>query len=384
MRWLLLVLGRAARARQAAQAPSEERAHRRPRARPTAAPRTSCSRCWLAATLLAVGLRGRLRARRHRPPDAAARHRARRLRSRCSPRRSIVVGKRLVVDRGARGGLPRASTATSSRRSRRSSRRAASRFTRKRLLARGGRRRGDRARRGAALTPALSLGPLLDTERALRDALAARPAPRRRRRHARCARPTIQPRPSTRAFPEGADRTRSARRSIVVRLDPRRCSCRPSARGWAPGGILAFSKICTHAGCAISLYRKPTFTPDAAAAGARLPLPLLDLRPGARRQGDLRAGGTAASAAPAGCRRGGTLRAGGNYSGPVGPSWSGVRGEGPDAEAAQRGPVRWTGAAAPRRCCARRCATCSPTTGRSCSGRSRCTPSSCSSRPAST
>ena len=25
--------------------------------------------------------------------------------------------------------------------------------------------------------------------------------------------------------------------------------------GWAPEGILAYSKVCTHAGCAISLYR---------------------------------------------------------------------------------------------------------------------------------
>ena len=38
----------------------------------------------------------------------------------------------------------------------------------------------------------------------------------------------------------------------------------PARAGWAPGGILAYSKICTHAGCAISLYRYPTFGPTAA------------------------------------------------------------------------------------------------------------------------
>jgi predicted choloylglycine hydrolase/nitrite reductase/ring-hydroxylating ferredoxin subunit len=36
----------------------------------------------------------------------------------------------------------------------------------------------------------------------------------------------------------------------------------PAARrDWAPSGILAYSKICPHAGCAISLYRYPTYAP---------------------------------------------------------------------------------------------------------------------------
>ncbi|MEA2154116.1 MAG: ubiquinol-cytochrome c reductase iron-sulfur subunit, partial [Solirubrobacteraceae bacterium] len=28
-------------------------------------------------------------------------------------------------------------------------------------------------------------------------------------------------------------------------------------RTWAPEGLLAYSKICTHAGCAVSLFRHP-------------------------------------------------------------------------------------------------------------------------------
>jgi ubiquinol-cytochrome c reductase iron-sulfur subunit len=37
----------------------------------------------------------------------------------------------------------------------------------------------------------------------------------------------------------------------------------PEARqGWAPQGIVAYSKICPHAACAISLYRYPTYAPD--------------------------------------------------------------------------------------------------------------------------
>src|SRR2546430_1462484 len=46
---------------------------------------------------------------------------------------------------------------------------------------------------------------------------------------------------------------------IVVRLKPAELRLPSDRRAWAPGGILAYSKICTHAGCAIALYRKPTF-----------------------------------------------------------------------------------------------------------------------------
>src|SRR5205807_1055955 len=46
---------------------------------------------------------------------------------------------------------------------------------------------------------------------------------------------------------------------VVVRLDPSAIHLPPGRHGWAPQGILAYSKICTHAGCAIALYRKPTF-----------------------------------------------------------------------------------------------------------------------------
>ena len=58
--------------------------------------------------------------------------------------------------------------------------------------------------------------------------------------------------------PEGAGREQLGAPLVLVRLpeldlpDGRR-------EGWAPGGIVAYSKICTHAGCAVVLYRKPTF-----------------------------------------------------------------------------------------------------------------------------
>ena len=44
---------------------------------------------------------------------------------------------------------------------------------------------------------------------------------------------------------------------IVVRVEPDTIELPPERRTWAPQGILAFSQICTHAGCAITLFRYP-------------------------------------------------------------------------------------------------------------------------------
>jgi ubiquinol-cytochrome c reductase iron-sulfur subunit len=133
------------------------------------------------------------------------------------------------------------------------------------------------------------------------------------------------------AFPEGADREQLASPLVVVRLPPRDLDLPRENAGSAADGIVAFSKICTHAGCAISLYRTPLFpeaepkpalvcpchysTFDPATGGtvifgpAGRKLPMLPLRIDAR----------------------GYLRAAGNFDGPVGPSWWGVRARRPIA-----------------------------------------------------
>jgi ubiquinol-cytochrome c reductase iron-sulfur subunit len=45
---------------------------------------------------------------------------------------------------------------------------------------------------------------------------------------------------------------------VLVRVDPRSLDLPAERRTWAPLGILAFSQICTHAGCAVTLFRYPT------------------------------------------------------------------------------------------------------------------------------
>lgn len=59
------------------------------------------------------------------------------------------------------------------------------------------------------------------------------------------------------AFPAGADRRELGSPVVVVRVDPATLRLPAGRVGWAPEGLLAYSKICTHAGCAVSLFRHP-------------------------------------------------------------------------------------------------------------------------------
>jgi len=56
-------------------------------------------------------------------------------------------------------------------------------------------------------------------------------------------------------FPEGhTDDVNAA--TLLVRLNPNLLQLPPERSAWVPGGIIGFSKICTHAGCPVGLYRQ--------------------------------------------------------------------------------------------------------------------------------
>lgn len=129
------------------------------------------------------------------------------------------------------------------------------------------------------------------------------------------------------AFPEGGSEVRRQLGAplSVVRVDPATLALPAGREGWAPEGILAYSRICTHAACAVTLYRSPLYEPQSSPPGlvcpchystfdvrrgcavvfgpAGRPLPQLPLRIEADRR----------------------LVAAGPMSGPVGPAWSGLR-----------------------------------------------------------
>jgi ubiquinol-cytochrome c reductase iron-sulfur subunit len=131
------------------------------------------------------------------------------------------------------------------------------------------------------------------------------------------------------AFPEGADWDQLGAPLLLVKLPPNFLELPRPRRSWGQeaGGILAFSKICPHAGCAISLYRYPTFAPDATGddqPAFTCPCHYSTFLPG--RGGELVFGpaGRALPQLPVMIDSEGNLRAAGGFDEDVGPSWLNV------------------------------------------------------------
>jgi ubiquinol-cytochrome c reductase iron-sulfur subunit len=127
------------------------------------------------------------------------------------------------------------------------------------------------------------------------------------------------------ALPQGADKRELGSPVVVVRVDPRTLRLAPDRRTWAPQGIVAFSQICTHAGCAVTLFRYPV--DEQTSQGPALVCPChystFDVRRSAKP-----IFGPAARALPQlplTIAADGTLVAAGPLSGSVGPSWWSVK-----------------------------------------------------------
>lgn len=56
------------------------------------------------------------------------------------------------------------------------------------------------------------------------------------------------------AFPENYNRRMAEAATLVIRVDPGELQLPPARRDWAVDGIVAYSKLCTHAGCPVGLY----------------------------------------------------------------------------------------------------------------------------------
>jgi ubiquinol-cytochrome c reductase iron-sulfur subunit len=59
-------------------------------------------------------------------------------------------------------------------------------------------------------------------------------------------------------FAEGAPHDLLGAPLVIVRLDPSELQLPPERGDWAPEGIVAYSKICTHMGCPVALYEQQT------------------------------------------------------------------------------------------------------------------------------
>src|SRR4051794_3718344 len=176
----------------------------------------------------------------------------------------------------------------------------------------------------AAVTPLASLGPVLKIA-----PLLGTPWRRGRRLVDESGRPwkasDIEEDNLYTAFPEGANREELGSPIVLVRLPKERLALPSELSNFAADGIVAYSKICTHAGCAISLYRAPLFQPTEPKPALVCPCHYSTFDP---------ADGGTVTFGPAGRKlpmlpltidRRGDLRASGNFDSPVGPSWWGVR-----------------------------------------------------------
>jgi quinol---cytochrome c reductase iron-sulfur subunit len=126
-------------------------------------------------------------------------------------------------------------------------------------------------------------------------------------------------------FPEGADPRELGSPVVIVKVPVSRLELPAGRAGWAPEGIVAYSKICTHAGCAVALYRSPRYAPTSPRPALVCPCHYSTFDP--RRGADVIFGpaGRPLPQLPLAIDGDRNLVAGGGFSGPVGPSWWSVR-----------------------------------------------------------
>jgi ubiquinol-cytochrome c reductase iron-sulfur subunit len=199
---------------------------------------------------------------------------------------------------------------------------SASRLTRKRLLVVAAGTAGT-ALAVAVVTPLASLGPILDTDRLYRS-----PWSRGRRLVDAAGKPLkageVIERSLFSAFPEGADPKDLAAPIVLVRVEGD-LDLPEGRENWAPGGIVAYSKICTHAACAVSLYRAPLNEPTAPKPALICPCHFSTFDPAKGAEVLFGPAGRPLPQLPLEVDGDGYLVAGGDFSGPVGPAWWGVR-----------------------------------------------------------
>ncbi len=198
-----------------------------------------------------------------------------------------------------------------------------SRITRKRLLLGAGAATGG-VLGLAALTPVVSIGPIWNT-----GPLDETPWRRGIRvvdeNGAPISAAAVDMRTFYTGFPEGANMEDLGSPVVIVRLDPAKLKLPSGREDWAPDGILAYSKICTHAGCAIGLYRKPTF-PSAEPNNALVcPCHYSTFDPYTGASVIYGPAGRPLPQLPLMIGPDGVLRAAGNFSERVGPGWWNVR-----------------------------------------------------------
>jgi ubiquinol-cytochrome c reductase iron-sulfur subunit len=128
------------------------------------------------------------------------------------------------------------------------------------------------------------------------------------------------------AFPEGADKEDLGAPVAVVRLQERQFQMTPEQMRGVVRGLVAYSKICTHAACAVSMYRYPLSQPTTASNPALVcPCHYSTFNPAKGAKVEFGPAGRPLPQLPLMLDSGGLLVAAGELSGSPGPSWWKVR-----------------------------------------------------------
>jgi ubiquinol-cytochrome c reductase iron-sulfur subunit len=183
---------------------------------------------------------------------------------------------------------------------------------------------------GAAIVPAASLGPRV------RDRLNSSPWRRGLRLVREDGTPIradeITAKGFVLAFPEGVDERHTFTSSVnVLRVALDQLELPPDRRAGAPEGIVAYSRICTHAGCAISMYRAPLFSDNDPGPALVCPCHYSTFDPRRGCAVEFGPAGRPLPQLPIGIGPGGDLEALGDFYDPPGPAWGRSRLGGPKA-----------------------------------------------------
>jgi ubiquinol-cytochrome c reductase iron-sulfur subunit len=126
-------------------------------------------------------------------------------------------------------------------------------------------------------------------------------------------------------FPEGASRDELGASVVIVRVPLDQLELPAERLAGAPEGIVAFSKICTHAGCAVSMYRHPLHAPTAPRAALVCPCHYSTFDPAKGAKVIFGPAARPLAQLPLRIGAGGELVCAGDYFGQIGPSYPGVR-----------------------------------------------------------
>jgi ubiquinol-cytochrome c reductase iron-sulfur subunit len=127
-------------------------------------------------------------------------------------------------------------------------------------------------------------------------------------------------------FPEGADKEAVGSAVVLVRIPANYIHLPRGRETWAPNGLLAYSKICTHAGCAVNTFRYPLWqptTPHKPALVCPCHYSTFDVGRGA--EVIFGPAGRPLPQLPLAIDSAGYVVAAGRLSGPPGPAWWSVR-----------------------------------------------------------